>query len=490
MRHRRAQRLIAAPLLAAAVAVVPAASGQATAPRPGLRLITTLHHVDVQRYGHERGLFLPTAIYAAATNGAFEVHATRTHGPLTLEQVRRDSHGVHVVRRIYPPRPVRLERGLPRFLTVRLIDRQGNVVSSRAQSFCPTADFGASRVDASGPPTPSYPYFCGSPLTRGMVWGIDRGWAVPLFLNIRARPDEVPDGNYTLSVRVTYPYRSQLGMTAAEGTSTIALTLSTSKTPGCPPKIVCGRGAVRGTANIARREARAAAPVASFAPGSGLPDLRSLPAHDLSVMTGPNKRHDFLSFGATIWNAGPGNLVVEGFRRRYGLMTAKQFVYRDGQRTQEQTIGSFEFDTRPGHNHWHLSDFAQYDLLNRNRHRVVLSGKQSFCLAPTDPVNLSRPGALWQPDKVGLSSACPSEESIWLRETMPAGWGDTYIQSAAGQAFNITDVRNGVYFVRVRTNPFDRIVETSTHNNTSLLKIRLGGRPGQRTLRVIGPRRP
>ena len=490
MRHRRAHRLIAAPLLAAAVAVVPAATGQATSPTPGLRMLTTLHHVDVQRFGRERALFIPTSMYVASTDGAFEVDATRRHGSLTLTQVRRDSRGAHPVRTIYPPAPVHVERGLPRFFTVKLLDRQGNVVVARHQPFCPTGDFGAARVDSSGPATPTYPYFCGSPLTKGMIWGIDRGWAVPLFLGLRVRSADAPDGNYSLSVSVTYPYRRQLGMTRAESTSTIDVTITTEDFE-CPPKIVCGRSAIARTANVARRTARAAAPVAAFSPGNGLPDLRSLPAHDLSIQPGRGHRKDFLSFGATIWNAGPGNLVVEGFRHgAREVMTAKQFLYRDGRPPQEERIGSFEFDHRHGHEHWHLSDFAQYDLLNRHRSRVVLSGKQSFCLAPTDPVDLSRPGALWQPDKIGLFSACPSQESIWLRETMPSGWGDTYIQSAAGQAFNITDVRNGVYFVRVTTNPHHRIIETSTHNNVSLLKIRLGGKPGARTLKVIGPRTP
>jgi hypothetical protein len=490
MRRRRLQRLIAAPLLTAAVAVVPAATGQATSPRPGLRLLTTLHHVDVQRFGKQRVLYIPSSIYVASTDGPFEVHAIRRHGALTLEQVRRDSHGVTRVRTIYPPTPVHLERGLPRFFNLKIVDGDGQVVLARPRPFCPTADFGASRVDASGPLTPSYPYFCGSPLTRGMVWGIDRGWAVPLFLTLRAPSAEVPDGDYSLVVSISYPYRRQLGLTRDAATATLAVTIGTETFPHCPPKVVCGHAAVRRTADRARREARAAAPAVAFTPGSGLPDLRALPAHNVSVQMGRHQRRDFLAFGATMWNAGPGNLVVEGFRRGSGQMTAKQFLFRDGQQVRAETIGSFEFDQREGHHHWHLRDFARYDLLNRHRNRVLLSGKQSFCLAPTDPVDLGRPGALWQPDKIGLFSACPSEESIWLRETMPSGWGDTYVQSAAGQAFNITDLHNGVFFIRVTTNPHRRILETSTHNNSSLLKVRLGGVPGARTVKVIGPRQP
>jgi hypothetical protein len=480
-----------APLLAAAVAVVPAATGQARPATPGLRLLTGQHHVHVDRFGKERHVFIPAAVYVAATDGAFEIHADRTHGALTLRQVRRDSSGEHVVQTLYPPRPVHIERGLPRFATARLTDAQGNVVARRVQPFCPTADFGASRVDASGPPSGTYPYFCGSPLTRTMVWGIDRGWAVPMFLALRAPALEVPDGDYTLTVSIAYTYRRQLDVSRSAGSVSMAVTIKTRHGGGCPPKVVCGHPAFQSVGVVRRaaaRAARAAAPTAAYRPGSGLPDLRSLPAHDLAVEHNADDGRDYLDFGATIWNAGPGNLDVEGFRRGgHRTMVAKQFVYRNGRQVRADRIGRFEFDNRRGHHHWHLGDFARYDLLSLDRQRLVLSDKQSFCLAPTDPIDLTRPGALWQPDKIGLYSACPSEDSIWLRETMPAGWGDTYIQAVAGQSFDITSVPNGKYLVRVVTNPHRRIIERSTANNTSLLKIHLGGRSGHRTVRTIGP---
>jgi hypothetical protein len=216
---------------------------------------------------------------------------------------------------------------------------------------------------------------------------------------------------------------------------------------------------------------------------AGLPDLIALPAHSMMTETDPENGHDYLDFGATIWNAGPGTLDVEGFRQSdKPTMAARQFFHQQGQPATSRAIGRFEFDTRAGHHHWHLEDVAQYDLLNAHKDRVVRSGKQSFCLAPTDPIDLTKVGALWQPDKVGLYSSCPSDESIWLRETLPVGWGDTYVQSAAGQGFDITSLPNGEYFVRVTTNPRHRILETTTRNNAALVRIQLGGVPGARTV--------
>jgi hypothetical protein len=65
---------------------------------------------------------------------------------------------------------------------------------------------------------------------------------------------------------------------------------------------------------------------------------------------------------------------------------------------------------------------------------------------------------------------------------MPAGWGDTYYQGVAGQSFDITDVPNGRYQLRVTTDPFHKILETSYADNTSLLTVDLAGTVGNRTV--------
>jgi hypothetical protein len=215
----------------------------------------------------------------------------------------------------------------------------------------------------------------------------------------------------------------------------------------------------------------------------GVPDMRALPAHDLSISHYRSSDRDYLNFAATIWNGGSGPLVVEGFRTTAAeVMPATQFIYRDGVPVSSQVVGEFEFDNRRGHHHWHMADIAQYDLLDQNGNRLVLSSKQSFCLAPTDEIDLLAPGADWQPDQQGLWSACQGEEAIWLREVLPAGWGDTYYQSVAGQSFNITNLPNGHYQIRVTADPLHHLIETSYDNNIGLLPITLGGVPGHRTV--------
>ena len=84
----------------------------------------------------------------------------------------------------------------------------------------------------------------------------------------------------------------------------------------------------------------------------------------------------------------------------------------------------------------------------------MLSEKQSFCLAPTDPIDLRLPTAEWSPSWFGgggLSTACGGSDAIWIREVLPVGWGDTYFQFVAGQSFDITHLPNGRYYVQVHS---------------------------------------
>ena len=112
------------------------------------------------------------------------------------------------------------------------------------------------------------------------------------------------------------------------------------------------------------------------------------------------------------------------------------------------------------------------------------SGKEAFCLAPTDPIDLTAPGAVWNPWLTSLATACGQQDSLWIREVLETGWGDTYTQYRPGQSFDITDLPNGKYFIKVQTNPDGVLLETSTHNNVALRVVHIHGKPGERTVTV------
>jgi hypothetical protein len=486
--------LAIAALAAGAGAVIIGGSGaHAAPPVPSIRVLTGGSHIELDRFGHSSRLYLPDAVYVAAVNGPFEIDASRRHHHVVLHQVVRSAGHVRVVRRIKPPSRVQMRSGLPGFLKLRLETTAGTPVATTTVDFCPSGGFDEQRVSPDSPANPTFPEFCGDKLTHAMIWGIDRGWADTMFAQIRASRSVAPDGTYLLDASITRSYAAQLHVPAADRDAKLLVDLVTDGGcgGGCPQlradrRAMRSQSALGARAGSARPATARALPVARI--DSGLPDLIALPAHDLVIRHERKSGSDYLGFGATIWNAGPGTFDIEGFRRGdRPTMTARQFISRPGHGTTSVRIGRFEFDTRKGHHHWHLEDVARYTLLNASGNTVVRSHKQSFCLAPTDPVNLTLPHANWNPDSVGLESSCPDDQSIWLRETLPVGWGDTYVQEAGGQAFNITGVANGRYVVRVQTNPFGNIHEVTRSNNTSYLAVHLGGTPGARTLTVVGP---
>jgi len=80
---------------------------------------------------------------------------------------------------------------------------------------------------------------------------------------------------------------------------------------------------------------------------------------------------------------------------------------------------------RQGRTHWHFTDFARYRLLDADLKAAVRSKKQAFCLAATDPIDLTAPGAEYRPWNTDLNSACGNFGALAVREALPAGSGDT-----------------------------------------------------------------
>lgn len=128
------------------------------------------------------------------------------------------------------------------------------------------------------------------------------------------------------------------------------------------------------------------------------PALRSLPAWDIGISDGedgdvPGK--DYMVFSANVWNSGPAPLVVDGFRTPgKDLMDAYQYFHdAAGKQVGYSPTGTMEWDPRVGHEHWHFTDFASYRLLRADQKEIVRSGKEAFCLANTDGIDL-RPAEL------------------------------------------------------------------------------------------------
>ncbi|CUR55794.1 putative secreted protein [metagenome] len=476
----------------AALAATGLVSGTATSAQAadrGLRLISTDDEIEAYSEGDGYVYFEPS-VWLAAYGQGYEFWAKRDQyaDPVSLTKtVIRGS------RRITTRVPAQLVDGFLGFkngLTTTITGMRGKVLSTETQNLCP-GGWDNQRVDPTGPSEPMYPSYCwGSWFTKATVFGVEQGWAV------RANSYgylETTRKQFNVTVSISDPVADYLDIPAASRTVTQHVTVLDGG--GCGIAAGCRtlptERQVRATTDVPKTMAatssstRKALPtVAAARPARDtLPDLVSLPAWGINAEA-DGDGVDRLNFNANEWNAGPAPMVVEGYRQgTKPIMDAYQVFYRDGEAVSTKQTGTMEFHDEAEHNHWHFLDFAKYDLVTQAGAFVTTSGKQSWCLAPTDPVDLSLPNAVWRPESTGLSSSCGDESALWLRETMPVGWGDTYGQYQT-QAFDLTGVKNGTYQIKITVNPNGNLFESTRSNNVSLRTVKIGGRPGHRTVTV------
>jgi hypothetical protein len=470
----RRHHLTALLVLAAIVTLVWPSTAPAQAP-PSLRLIRPAGEQTLLRVRERVGLDVGTWI--AATGGDFELRVARADYDTPVDIVQVDSL-THAVLRDLPDDVLNGWSGLADFIEVSFTDAFGQEVAAKSFTFCPNRySWERQRVDDSGPDVPRYPSFCSSfsPFTKGMVWGIDAGWAgTALGGEFRTPRIRLPRaGEFTVTVRIAERYRDLLEISDADGIVSFPVTVkNVRRSRGFP--IPAGRTAAQAqTATV---------PDVTDPDPSTLPDLVALPLWNLTTMS--RRSGDFLAFAATPWNAGPAPLVVEGFRRPgEEVMDAYQYFRdEDGNVVGRAPVGDMRFHPAPAHNHWHFLQFAQFTLHDVTDMEVVHSRKQAYCLAPTDPIDLTVERANWGFAE-DLSTACGDRSALWVREVLQTGWGDTYFQFMPGQSFNITDVPNGWYYARIQVNPLGALYETDMTNNVETRLLHLGGRPGAR--RVI-----
>jgi hypothetical protein len=474
MKHGRKAPRVLTFLAAACTAVLlaggaglPASAGSAG---PIIHLVAATDEVTATRYPHQPVLIDP-GIYVAASGQAFELRVSRVDYDHPVEVVQVIRTGGTVQYRPLPSAILDGWAGLRTFIRVTIMDDAGTTTFlDRTATFCPNS-YDLQRTGPAGPPEPSFPQQCGiNPFTLGMPWGIDQDWAVRPF---QAVPANLAPGHYQLTMSITRGYRDLFGIPDSDAVSTVGVTV-VSSSGRCDASCDDGRPDNQAPPRLPE------APTQTSPDPETLPDLVSLPSFSIQAVSGANR--DFLAFGANVWVSGHAPLDVQGYRRLgTDLMDAYQYFYRDGEVVGQAPVGTLEWDPEDGHEHWHFTEFVAYSLLDDTGQGVVRSHKQGFCLAPTDAINLLLPGATARPDSLGFYSVCGSETSLWVRETLPLGWGDTYFQGVPGQSFDITGVPNGTYYIAVRANPTGVLFESDTTNNLTLRKVILGGSPGART---------
>ncbi len=477
--------------ITAVVACLAVAAGGAAAAPPRAGLLVVRDQV-IATTGQGGSGQVPPVAYLVNRGGPVDVELRRAPGTATWDAVQVVDGARLPVPATVPIGPT----GLGRAVAVTVLDRARRVVRRRALDLC--LDASALRLGPAGPALSTFPQECSyHPFARGLRQGLDTDYGVPLDLS-RVVGYGLRPGRYRVRVRMRPETAEWLGMAPDARAATLGLRVRRVRGPRgavlrallrgdlaagyvsvpAPSAVATRRRAVRH-----RPEPRTAPPPPTDVapPADVLPNLAALPAYWFA--TTREKGRDRLQFSATIWNAGPGPMIVEGYRRGPApRMAAYQFFRRGDQDVAAVPVGGLEYDARAGHDHWHFRDFARYSLVRADGRRAAVSPKEAWCLAPTDQIDQLVPNAALRSGDPFLESACGDADAVQVREVLEVGSGDTYGLGTPGQAIDITRLPNGVYFLKIEANPSGFLRETTRDDDVALRRIVLGGRPGSRTV--------
>ena len=140
---------------------------------------------------------------------------------------------------------------------------------------------------------------------------------------------------------------------------------------------------------------------------------------------------------------------------------------------ERQEVGRFLF--HPQHLHWHIDDYATYELRFLNSDGSINLGddglaapgnKVSFCLIDYEPATDDAQGVLG----FGFYYLC--EASV---QGISAWWADTYTSGLYGQQIELDGVADGTYALVIHANPAGFLHESTLADNVASRIISISG---------------
>ncbi len=201
------------------------------------------------------------------------------------------------------------------------------------------------------------------------------------------------------------------------------------------------------------------------------PDLRTLAPSGLRFDSGTlvpgGETHYVLRFSNTVWNAGQGPLEIHGTPG--GSSTITQRIFDDAGGFTDVAVSS-DLLFHPSHDHFHLQDFAEYELWTKAEFEAwIASGrnvgkakhvgsKTSFCIMDTRRVSTL----------LGAPSSSYGECGSTV-QGLSGGWGDTYDRSLPEQWVDVgvSPLADGSYVLRSIADPLDKLHESARRSDAS-----------------------
>ncbi len=137
----------------------------------------------------------------------------------------------------------------------------------------------------------------------------------------------------------------------------------------------------------------------------------------------------------------------------------------------ERQFGCMRY--HPAHNHWHVLDFARYELRREPKGKLAaLSRKVGFCLVDNRRA-FPGPGS---PDSPTYPFGAQKEGcDQQATQGLSPGWADIYAFALPGQELEISGLTRGHYCLISRADPTDLLTELDEDNNVR--RVRLALRP-------------
>lgn len=213
-----------------------------------------------------------------------------------------------------------------------------------------------------------------------------------------------------------------------------------------------------------------------------LPDLGMAKLQDLKIQKTSDGRK-LLRFSSIVVNVGAGAFEVHGQRPDTSIstMTTTQRVFDDSGGYRDVPTDAIMYFSGDGHNHWHVQDLEDFELVRLDNGRLVGTGvKHGFCFYDN-----YRYGSTQAPFYTRQTSppACGKYSSD-LKVTMglSVGWGDIYKYTLPDQYIDVTGLASGKYRLWATADADGWFVESDNTNNYTWVDVQLRGN----SMKIIG----
>lgn len=173
-------------------------------------------------------------------------------------------------------------------------------------------------------------------------------------------------------------------------------------------------------------------------------------------------------------NVGEGKFeIFGGMDNGDGTQQIIQRIFKTDGTFTDHVGGSFVF--HPQHNHIHVESWASYRLREvlqpgNGVGNIVAEGeKTSFCILDLGTYDTGLPN--YNPN--GQFFSCGS-----TTQGLSVGWVDVYSSGLEGQSIDITGLPAGEYWLESVVDPDNHFIESDKTNNSTMIKITLGGGGG------------